>query len=233
MLLACGDSFTYGSECLDLSNRWSTQLSNRLGMEEVNIALPGGSNSRGVRVIVEHCLKNSNPDLIVMLWTFPGRQEYMLNYEIANTRWHDTSPAIKLEVDIPIGNPTEIAASKHKMFQEFSKSLFTHTHNEDCNAYLMYKDMQYLQLFCKAENIKYIPMYTYNSIWLTYNNQPYYMRYPWLQYMTSCIDDFFNFDSKGYVDWCKDMGFKIGRYLHPMDDANIAAADYMYKKFDV
>jgi hypothetical protein len=51
--------------------------------------------------------------------------------------------------------------------------------------------------------------------------------------MTSCIDDFFNFDSKGYVEWCEDMGFKIGPYLHPMDDANIAAADYMYKKFDV
>jgi hypothetical protein len=231
MLLACGDSFTFGSECLEPTNRWSTQLSNRLGMEEVNLALPGGSNSRCVRVIVGHCLTNSNPDLIVMLWTFPGRQEYMLNYEISGSRWHEPAAVGKWPFTVPL-NAHDEERRDNELFQEFVTSLYKHSHSEDYDAYLMYKEMQHLQNFCKVKNINYVPIFTYNQLWLTHRGIPYYMKYPWLSYMSADLDSFLNFNDQGYIDWCRDMKFAFGQYGHPTDDANIAAAQYLYENID-
>ena len=229
-LLVSGDSFTYGSECTDLNNRWSKVLANNLGLEEVNLAQPGSSNARNTRVLVEHCLKNDKPEILCMLWTFPSRHEYRLSYEIHGTNWVEPSCTVKIDDSqkhIPISKQEKIQ-NEHADFQNFCETLYKHTHDEQADAFIMYKEMQYLQNFCKAQNIKYVPIFAHEQIWGY--KRPYYMSYPWLSYMVKGIDSFYNFDGVGYVDWCKLNNYDFGPFMHPLDEANIAAGNYLSRK---
>jgi len=78
MLLTIGDSFTYGTELLDISLSWPYQLGARLGMPVVNLAQPGASNDYIVRTTV-NAINEYNPDLVIVGFTTPNRFE--LNWE--------------------------------------------------------------------------------------------------------------------------------------------------------
>lgn len=75
MILAVGDSFTYGDELADrLTSAWPYRLAEQLGDTLVNLAEPGCSNDTMLRLAVEHTAKEPY-DLVIVGWTAPGRVE--------------------------------------------------------------------------------------------------------------------------------------------------------------
>lgn len=79
ILLANGCSHVAGSES---PISFVKPLAEKMGMESVNLALPGGGNDRIVRTTINHCLTNK-VDFVVVGWTTYERQEVIFNEE-----WH-------------------------------------------------------------------------------------------------------------------------------------------------
>ncbi len=74
MLVAIGDSFTYGTELSNTELAWPYQLATRLDMECVNLAQPGASNDFIVRTSV-NAISEYNPQLMIVAFTTPNRFE--------------------------------------------------------------------------------------------------------------------------------------------------------------
>ena len=63
-LLALGDSFTYGEELDNRSCAWAYQVGQRFNLDVVNLGLPGGSNYRALRLLLE---QNINDYSLVLI----------------------------------------------------------------------------------------------------------------------------------------------------------------------
>lgn len=74
MLYVNGDSFTYGTG-VDSQDTWPSLLAQRLGMDLVNDAVPGGSNDRIVRTSLDFMTRH-RPDLVVIAWSSFLRTEW-------------------------------------------------------------------------------------------------------------------------------------------------------------
>jgi len=67
-----GDSWTYGSELENRQQAWPWLVSNALGCELCNAAVPGSTNDKIVRTTVEDCLKfvrTGQQPLVLIAWT--------------------------------------------------------------------------------------------------------------------------------------------------------------------
>lgn len=75
MILAVGDSFTYGDELANRSvSAWPYLIAQLLNQDIVNLAKPGSSNDTILRLAVEATAEQQY-DLVLIGWTSPGRIE--------------------------------------------------------------------------------------------------------------------------------------------------------------
>lgn len=112
LLLANGDSFTYGhglsalgtkprnwpgrkSNHVDrncryaLENGWPALLSKQLGYDLANISREGSSNDRMVRTTLQYLAKHGHRDTLVIIgWSQPSRREVHIDSEITETPLH-------------------------------------------------------------------------------------------------------------------------------------------------
>lgn len=222
-LLIAGDSFSVGAECEHPRiNRWSTVLAKKLKLHEVNVGISGASNEQNLRNLLLK-ISTEPPAMLVMLWTFPSRHELMLNYEINGSKWVETTIPLKKKVKYDVNDKhQEWHWQNNEQYTALCTTLFKNTHSEEYNMYLMYKDMLLLQTYCKSLNIRYVPLYTYQALF------EHLYKYQWVNDLMHTLDPFVLFDGMGYVDWCKHKGYKFGEFEHPMDEANIAAGEYLH-----
>jgi hypothetical protein len=131
ILVAGGDSFTYGSELKDgvtpldptgteparpivSQSTFPALLAKDFGMQYECVAYPGFSNSAIRRTTMNTCERLDNIGLVIVTWSFPGRYEFRFNYDTEERwgNWYSITPwssiddadAIKREfqVDDPI-----------------------------------------------------------------------------------------------------------------------------------
>jgi hypothetical protein len=77
MIYTFGDSFTYGfnfDEQERVQSVWPTILSNQLGIDVVNLAVPGGNNWQIARLINSMSITSS--DIVIVPWTESTRFEF-------------------------------------------------------------------------------------------------------------------------------------------------------------
>jgi hypothetical protein len=103
ILLAGGDSFTYGSELADgvspldpngtepaypivSQSTFPALLARDFGMQYECAAYPGFSNSAIRRTVMNSCERIQNIGLVFVTWTFPGRYEFRFEYDTGE-RW--------------------------------------------------------------------------------------------------------------------------------------------------
>ena len=107
LLIAGGDSFTWGSELGDETTSspsqftWSALLSQKLGYDYYCAAKPGCANNTITRRVIDAINQNQNKELYVaVMWTYTHRSEIRLrNMHPYNTIVHDKSLAAQFGID--------------------------------------------------------------------------------------------------------------------------------------
>jgi hypothetical protein len=81
MLIAGGDSFTWGNELNDCDERrysrlsWSSLLAEQLGVDYICAAKPGSGNHAICRRVIQECDQHDQIDMVSVMWTYPVRYE--------------------------------------------------------------------------------------------------------------------------------------------------------------
>jgi len=95
VLIAGGDSFTYGSELPSQEHAWANLLATRKGWNICNTARPAASNSAIRRNVMNAVHKYSELDLFVaVMWSFPNRYEFRFAYDTGHidSPWYSINP---------------------------------------------------------------------------------------------------------------------------------------------
>jgi hypothetical protein len=89
MLIAGGDSFTWGSELNDCDERrysrlsWSSLLAERLGLDYICVAKPGSGNHAICRRVIQECdRRHDRIDMVAVMWTYPFRFEINVRHDL-------------------------------------------------------------------------------------------------------------------------------------------------------
>jgi hypothetical protein len=95
VLIAGGDSFTYGSELPSQEHAWANLLATRKGWNICNTARPAASNSSIRRNVMNAVHKYKELDLFVaVMWSFPNRYEFRFAYDTGHldSPWYSINP---------------------------------------------------------------------------------------------------------------------------------------------
>jgi len=95
VLVAGGDSFTYGSELPSQERAWANLLASKLNMNICNTSRPAASNSAIRRNVMNAIHKYRDLDLFVaVMWSFPNRYEFRFAYETGHidSPWYSINP---------------------------------------------------------------------------------------------------------------------------------------------
>ena len=95
VLIAGGDSFTFGSELPSQEHAWANLLADKLNMNIWNTARPAASNSAIRRNVMNAVHKYRELDLFVaVMWSFPNRYEFRFAYDTGqlDSPWYSINP---------------------------------------------------------------------------------------------------------------------------------------------
>ena len=247
VLVAGGDSFTYGNELADCTTQqpseltWSAFLAHKLGMKYMCVAQGGWSNPAIARNIINtvSSLDKRNIDHVVaVMWSFPTRFEFKFNYNTLEkdspwysiTPWtHERDQNVILEA---FQNFAQGVFSHYKKQQlvaqstglaDFSEMYYKHVgNNESWETYSTLKEIVYLQDWLKQRNKKYIFTYVDECIF----NQ----NVPWdtsTQNLYDSLDQSNFYHFPGFFKWAADNGYPFYT-THPAESAH---TDFINKLF--
>ncbi len=95
VLIAGGDSFTYGSELPSQEHAWANLVAQRKGWNICNTAKPAASNSSIRRNVMDAVNKYKDLELFVaVMWSFPNRYEFRFAYDTGHidSPWYSINP---------------------------------------------------------------------------------------------------------------------------------------------
>tara|TARA_Y100001970_G_scaffold294371_1_gene452033 strand:+ start:60399 stop:61148 length:750 start_codon:yes stop_codon:yes gene_type:complete len=236
-IVSFGDSFTFGNE-LPGDNpgpskvTWAGKIADKINCNYECRAEGGNSNSAITRSVIDWLAhkEESNDSMAMIMWTFPGRYEYMFNHDNA---WHNVTP---WEADPNI----DVLKKQYKNFDEetykenkeklekikgtpiefHAKSHFEHIDSHEYASFMAMKEILLTQNTLHYYNVPYMCCFAHNSIFnLSPGNTLIY----------SLLDQsrWFQFDNnQGFMQWAEAQGFKFGS-THPLEDAHEEAAKLM------
>lgn len=227
ILVAAGDSFTWGSELKDSPNggpngyshcTYPALLAQHFKMNYVCAAYPGNSNSAISRMALDALVAHKDAVLLTT-WTYPQRAEFRFgNKWTSINSWHTAEP-------------------------EFSKQYFRHVgDNEYYELYSTLKEIVFLQYYCQQNNIRYMFMTADNTFYCHEN----YLRSQdiGLNNLYSAVDwsQWFWFDPgnlpnetlspRGFYQWAVENKYACGSQGHPLEQAHADAADLIKDRFN-
>lgn len=260
ILVAGGDSFTFGNELQNQLNAYSALLAKKSNMDYFCAAFPGNANSAIGRMTVSAAekLKNQNQLFgVIVTWTFTNRYEFRFNYNTKQkiSPWYtinawsivDQVETIKKSFHnhnehILDAHKTHIRTAEETGITEFAKIFYKHVgDNEYYELYSSFKEMLFLQYYLKQNNIPYLFLAADNHF---YNHDNYFRR------KDEFIDSLYNqidwnswfffeggkdFDQtkelRGFYQWAVENKYPIGT-THPLEEAHAAAAELIKDKFN-
>jgi hypothetical protein len=254
ILVAGGDSFTYGSELADNTfnavsqNTFPALLSRDFGMQYECAAYPGFSNNAIRRTTMNACEKFQDVGLVFVTWTFPGRYEFRFNYDTEQRggHWYNLAPWSIIE---------DIEDIKSKFHKEDSDVL--KNHSDHLNRAKRTGVLEFAKIFYKhvgASERQYWA--TYNSLteiimlqqYLQLKKIPYIFSMADEALLNSCkylIDDIniitlynqIDFErwvtfpnNQGFYTWARDSKYPFAT-THPLEPAHIDAAKYIKENY--
>jgi len=163
-ILALGDSTTAGCELIKDSIDWDSTkllsfpntLAKKLNIPCINLAWPGGSNDRSLRLLPEALLRYPN-SLVLFTYTSFDRTEFFTTDE--------SLPQVKTEGYTALGINWAIVPTipKHK---ELNKLYLKHFFEETVlhNRYKSYNMMITVDLLCKTFSKNYLQIFLYDDL---------------------------------------------------------------------
>jgi hypothetical protein len=251
ILLAGGDSFTWGNELSDFtpdkpSNiSWAALLAKKLNYTYDCVAKAGCGNHAIARKIIERC-DNTNVDFVAVMWTFPVRQELSIRSDLVK-QGHDIE-LVKHELD---GNWINLVhwqgidyEEKLSNFGEISKDIsFQKKLEHQCNWHKQTGIYDIARYWFNIASREYHDQITLESIivlqsYLEKHNIPFVF-----SSSTNQIFDLLNSDHPlakivnrnhwianiGFYDWAKINGYKLSPMQHPEDRAHVDWIENFYK----
>ena len=184
VLVAGGDSFTYGNELADCTPEqpseltWSAFLAHKLGMKYMCVANGGWGNDAIARNVISNVYKllqlDSKP-VVAVMWSFPTRYEFTFNYNTLgrNSPWetinpwtHEKDQKVILDAFKNFMQTNLDDYRKHQLqaqstgLAEFSELFFKHVgSNTTYSIYNSYRSIVHLQNWLQQNGIKYVFTY--------------------------------------------------------------------------
>lgn len=217
-LKSFGCSFIYGSElhvnlkennCIGFPlsyNTWPSLLANHYQLEFENYAWPGIGNLRILEQVLSQA-ELTDPAVFVIGWTWLDRFDF---FEYGTERWDTLRP----------GDNSEL----HKMYYKY----FYHQYHT------MLNNASYILTAINVLNSKNIPfLMTMMDNTLFDPIDPDWQDSYALRSLQQMIKPYITwFDNTNFLDWSRKNNYSVSKSWHPLDDAHIAAAEYMIKVFD-
>ena len=179
VLIAGGDSFTYGSELPSQEHAWANLLASRKGWNICNTARPAASNSSIRRNVMNAVHKYRELDLFVaVMWSFPNRYEFRFAYDTGHidSPWYSINPwtyndenfeehFFTKDDDILAAQQANRANAEAKGMTAFAKSYVDNVaQTEYWEIYNSWCEIAMLQNYLIKHNIPYIFTQVDNSL---------------------------------------------------------------------
>jgi hypothetical protein len=144
MNISCfGCSFTWGAELSDPGLSWPHRLGSYLPASIKNLGICGASNRTIARTLMTHLIDH-RPDAVVIMWTYPGRYEFVV----------DNNNFIVAHCDSAIGlDQRGIPDYFNKFSQDFFRSVGT---TDSALVYESLMGINHAQLMLESQKIPYI-----------------------------------------------------------------------------
>lgn len=260
-VLSAGCSFIWGNELSDDApgkyslKTWPALWAKENNYEYACCALPGAANSTIARKVIDY-VENSKPDIVIVQWTFPGRQElrYQKNFNSTWGNFYAFTPwsAVKSWEEI-YNNPKEYPfnrdAENSKAFEEsikrqieslkdtcipdLTKIWFKHVACLDSDRYYFFKEVSYLKHYLDAKNIKYVFSGADSNLFRDKTPTSDKTVATLIKICDSCPWAWFDYHSMplGFMDWARISRQDIGS-THPLDSAHKNALNIVRNKLN-
>ena len=250
ILVAAGDSFTFGAELKDdtpgpSSYAWPKITANTLGWNLHNVATSGNGNEAITRKLIDAVEQLKDYDLyVVVMWSFPNRYEFAFSFE-TNTRdtpyrsitaWDNASFK---EIKKQLRNENPVVLQHHKEniqwlnktgIADFSKSLYATT-GELQETITSLKSILLAQLFLESKNIPYIFTMCDDALF-----QNFFFKNPdqSVKSLKENInwDNWFLPDQMGFDQWAHENKYDYGA-CHPLEQAHADFAKLLVEEINV
>ena len=245
-LIAGGDSFTYGSElqgCYDENanevaspNSYTSLIAKELNLDYNCVAWPGFSNDAIARTVINQCSNNTDIDLVIVNWTFPGRYEFRFNDKLEQISvWNTLNDNSEIKKQFIGQNDTVLQhhidkfnSDEERGLNGFSRTFFGHVGSSK-----YHETYNYLGNIIKLQN--YLELYQIPYLFLSVD-QSLGECDQWCSDLTNKIlfdqidlDSWFWFPGDlGFYTWAKENNFPFGT-THPLESAHIEAATLIYE----
>lgn len=254
ILLAGGDSFTYGSELADnvfntvSQSTFTALLARDFGMQYECAAYPGFSNNAIRRTTMNACEKLQDVGLVFVTWTFSGRYEFRFNYDTEQRwgHWYNLAPwsiiedieNIKREfyeedADVLNDHIDHLNRAKRTGVLEFAKTFYKHvgaSEKQYWETYSSLTEIIMLQQYLQLKKIPYIFSIVDESL---LNNSTHLINDINIMTLYNQID----FDcwvtfpnNLGFYTWARDSKYPFAT-THPLEPAHVDAAKYIKEKY--
>ena len=193
ILVAGGDSFTFGSELEDQrgtspsASTYPALVGKQNNLDYNCVAQAGAANNGITRLVLAECerLKQQNFAVIVT-WTFTNRYEFRFNYNTGQryspwfsiNSWTTYDDINKIEDEYHLKNQDilndqkkQLERAKKTGMSDFAKSFFMHVgDNEYYELYSTFREILFLQNYLEINRIPYMFMAANNTF---YNHSNY------------------------------------------------------------
>lgn len=250
ILVAAGDSFTFGAELQDdnpgpSSYAWPRIVADCLGWKTHNVAASGNSNDAIARKAITAIEQLKDYDLFVaVMWSFPNRFEYAFPFE-TNTRdtpyrsitaWDNVSFG---EIKKQLRNNDPFVLEHHKNnikwleetgIADLSRSIYATT-GELHETITSLKNIVLLQSVLENKNIPYIFTICDNALF-----ENYFFKNP--DESTHVLKNLINWnnwflpDQIGFDQWAHNNKYEYGA-CHPLEQAHADFAKLITEKINV
>jgi hypothetical protein len=196
-LVACGDSFLYGSDLKSPNHTWTAVLAEKMNLEYICLARPGVGNAQILQQILQAQAQFGHDAVYVINWTWIDRFDYV---DITHDTWHTTRPVF----DDP----------KRDSFY------YRYFHSELADKFynLVYVDTAQNTLLQHQYLMTYMDYLLLDQRW----HSPDYVQC--LQ--TRVRSNLQNFHSMNFLDWSRQQGHAVSPQWHPLEAAHNAASEF-------
>jgi len=251
VLLAGGDSFTWGNELSDFNVdrpsklSWAALLAKKLNYNYECVAKPGCGNHAIARKIIDYCDANT-VDLVTVMWTFPVRQEVSIHNFL--TTEGNSIELVKSELDGDWINLVQWQGldyqDKLPKYGEISKDVsFQNKLKQQCDWHKKTGIYDVAKHWFNFTSGEYHDQVTLESIvvlqtYLEKRNIPFVFSASTDQIfellnsnrpLTKIIDKDKWANNTGFFNWAQQAGYKLSPMQHPEDRAHVDWVETFYK----